>query len=102
MIKREDPPPMPSSSPTSNSYHYPSPETCRIISLWQAVIAQAFRDLYTNSKKRNTLNNTYYAKAWFDEANEDLKFVCLLANLEPDYVLRKAKELQKNKTRLFQ
>lgn len=64
--------------------------------LWKAVILQAFIDLQNNSKKK--ISRTYKVKAlfWFNRKNQDFINTCLLADLEPNYVLTKVEKI-KNK-----
>lgn len=64
--------------------------------LWRAVILQAFIDLKNNSKKK--LANTFRVKAtlWLNKNNNDFNKVCNLANLDPNYVLDKAKIIKNN------
>lgn len=59
-------------------------------SLWKAVILQAFIDLKSNSKKK--IANTHKVKAtlWFNMNNNDFVATCYYAELDPQYVWRKA------------
>ena len=64
------------------------------ISLWRAVILQACIDLQTQSQKK--LANTFRIKSllWFNENNENFKEVCINANLDYRYVLKKVEHLK--------
>ena len=64
--------------------------------LWKAVILQAFVDLKNNSKKK--LANTFRVKAtlWFNLKNEDFITVCHYANLNPQYVWKRAEIIKNN------
>lgn len=61
-------------------------------SLYIAIIAQAFMDLNSKSKKSEDLFAKYEATNWLLHNNKDFVAICLAAGMDPDYVRRKAKQ----------
>ena len=66
------------------------------ISLWKAVILQAFINLQTNSKKKVIQAHKIKALQWINLSNVDFIEVCRMANLDPYYVWTQAQKI-KNK-----
>ena len=64
--------------------------------LWRAVIAQAFIDAKSKNKDRKYKYYRNKAVKWLDINNEDFLEVCVLAGLEPQFVLSKFEEYQIN------
>lgn len=66
------------------------------IALWKAVILQALVDLQSNSKKN--IANTYRIKAlmWFNLKNEEFIKICNWADLDPKYVIQKARKVKES------
>lgn len=62
-----------------------------IRSMWRAVITQALMDAASNSKKRENLKAKREAKNWLLGESEDFLDICCLADLNPDYVKKKAR-----------
>jgi len=62
--------------------------------LWKAVILQSFVDLQNESQKK--IANTYRVKSlfWFNMKNEYFLRVCKYADLDPQYVYDRARELK--------
>ncbi len=60
------------------------------IALWRAVILQSILDRLTQSKRGSDILARKNAKNWMKIDNEDFLAVCEFAQLEPDFVLRKA------------
>jgi|GEM_PF-2402959 len=69
--------------------HYSDGNVC---ALWKAVITQALIDAASNSKKRIDRLNKIRSIEWLREGGEDFVEVCNMANLDPQYVQRKALE----------
>lgn len=63
-----------------------------IQALWRAVITQALMDASSNSSKVIDKVERARARAWFSKSNPDFLTVCAYADLDPSYVLQKAKE----------
>jgi hypothetical protein len=69
--------------------------------LYQAVIVQAFEDcLYTLGGK-NEAYNKKDAHEWFMGNGSDFKYICDLANLDPDHVHNRYKWCLDNKVIVF-
>ena len=69
--------------------------------LYQAIVVQAFEDcLYTLGGK-NEAYNKKEAHEWFMNKGKDFKFVCDLANLDPDRVHNRYKLCLENKVIVF-
>lgn len=68
--------------------------------LWRAVIAQALVDAVNGSKKISNRIERRRAIAWFSPHNEDFLLVCSHADLDPGYVLEKARRLIQKKSAL--
>lgn len=60
------------------------------VALWRAVILQSILDRLTQSKRGSDIRARKNAKNWMNIKNEDFLAVCAFAQLEPDFVLRKA------------
>ena len=60
--------------------------------MWRGVITQALMDAGSNSKKPQMKYNRAQAIAWLSSMGEDFITVCSLADMDPIYVRRKAKE----------
>lgn len=75
-----------------NEYYENIPWASGEVSLWRGVIMQALIDCYTMSKRTEDQNARRDAFGWFSKKNHDFVTVCNYANMEVDYVLRKAKE----------
>ncbi len=60
------------------------------VALWRAVILQSILDRLTQSKRGSDIRARKNAKNWMNIENEDFLAVCAFAQLEPDFVLRKA------------
>jgi len=69
---------------------------CGFKALWRAVITQALMDAGSNSAKGEFKKEKARAISWLHSDSEDFKEVCSLADLDPTYVRRKAKEALKN------
>ena len=66
--------------------------------LYQAIVVQAFEDcLYTLGGK-NEAYNKKEAHEWFMNKGKDFKFVCDLANLDPDRVHNRYKWCLENRS----
>ncbi len=61
-------------------------------SLWIAVITQAMMDALSQSRSAEADYHKTQAIRWLTEHNKDFIEVCLLANLCPDHIRRKAKK----------
>jgi hypothetical protein len=70
-------------------------EARRMQSLWRSVITQALIDAASNSKKKIDKLNRVRAIQWLQGESEDFLEVCVLANMDPDYVKRKTQEALK-------
>jgi len=68
---------------------------CELRYLWRAVIAQALIDALNNSKKLSNRIERARAIAWFSPKNKDFLVVCSNADLDPNYVLEKARKALK-------
>jgi hypothetical protein len=69
--------------------------------LYQAIVIQAFEDcLYTLGGK-NEAYNKKEAHEWFMGNNKDFRYVCDLANLDPDHVRSRYKWCLENKVIVF-
>ncbi len=62
------------------------------VALWRAVITQALMDAGSASQKREMKYDRAQAIAWLSGTSADFHIVCSMADMEPDYVRRKAKE----------
>jgi hypothetical protein len=60
--------------------------------LWVAVITQAMMDALSNCKKSESLYQKHDATCWLTSNSKDFIDVCLSAEMNPDYVRRKAKQ----------
>lgn len=60
-------------------------------SMWRAVITQALMDASSNSKKPENLKARREARNWLRGNNEDFLYICELADMDPQYVRRKAR-----------
>ncbi len=60
--------------------------------LWRAVITQALMDAGNDSAKPEMRYEKAQAIAWLGSNHQDFHTVCALAELEPSYVRRKARE----------
>ena len=60
------------------------------VSLWRAVILQSILDRLTQSKRGEDIMARKNAKNWMNINNEKFRTVCQFAQLEPDFVIRKA------------
>lgn len=69
-----------------------SPETA----LWRAVILQALLDCLSQSKKKANVQAREEAIEWLNPQNNEFKAICSFAQLEPDYVFKKAIHAFKN------
>lgn len=65
------------------------------ISVWKAVIMQALLDCGTFSKKSSDRIEKERATEWFSVKNKDFVYVCSNADLDPEYVVKKAKNAMK-------
>lgn len=65
-------------------------------SLWVAVISQAMVDALSKSKKSEAIYQKHEAINWLTGNSKDFVDVCIAANLNPDYVRRKAKHAISN------
>ena len=69
--------------------------------LYQAIVIQAFEDcLYTLGGK-NEAYNKKEAHEWFMGNNKDFRYVCDLANLDPDHVRSRYKWCLEHKVIVF-
>ncbi len=64
-----------------------------IQSLWRAVILQAVIDACSRSKKKVNKIERKKAQSWLLDMSDDFISVCNMANYNPHYVRRKAKEI---------
>ncbi len=62
------------------------------ISLWRSVITQALMDAGSESKKTENKRAKHEAISWLLGGGEEFLTVCEMAEMCPDYVMRKAKE----------
>ncbi len=62
------------------------------ISLWRSVITQALMDAGSESKKSENKRAKHEAISWLLGGGEEFLTVCEMAEMCPDYVMRKAKE----------
>jgi len=62
------------------------------VALWRAVITQALMDAGSNSAKKEMRYEKAQAIAWLAGNSKDFKQVCVMADMEPEYVRSKAKE----------
>ena len=63
---------------------------CPERALWLAVIERAVADALTSRYGLNTPEHqAHAARAWFSLHNPDFREVCRLADLHPDFVLRR-------------
>ncbi|MCE2926443.1 MAG: hypothetical protein LW823_02185 [Rickettsiales bacterium] len=60
--------------------------------LWVAVITQAMMDALSNSRNPEIQFFKTEATRWLTENNKDFIEVCMLADMNPDYVRKKAKK----------
>lgn len=60
--------------------------------LWRSVITQALIDAASNSKKKIDKLNKIRAIEWLTNYSDDFLEVCIMANMDPSYVMRKGKE----------
>lgn len=60
--------------------------------LWRAVIMQALIDAGNNFKRPEYKSYKAHAISWLSGGSDDFLEVCSLADLEPDYVKKMAKE----------
>ena len=60
-------------------------------SLWRAVIMQALIDSVSISKRTEKVLARESAIKWFDLSNQHFLSVCLMADLQPEYVIKKSK-----------
>lgn len=70
--------------------------TRRHTALWKGVIMQALVDLASRSKKKMAKINRIKSIMWINLNSEDFKTACAYAELDPKYVHKKAKEIQKD------
>ncbi len=75
-----------------NSYYDNLPFARGEVSLYRGVVMQALIDCYTLSKRTEDQNARLDAFSWFSLQNDDFLTVCSYADMDPNYVLRKAKE----------
>ncbi len=68
----------------------------REIGMWRAVITQALLDCASMSKRTEDQVAKHSAMSWFAMQNPDFVKVCEYAYLEPEYVMRKAKNAISN------
>lgn len=61
-------------------------------SLWRAVITQALMDAGSNSMKKDACYERAQAIAWLAGASPDFHTVCSLADMDTNYIKKKAKE----------
>ncbi len=64
--------------------------------LWRAVITQALMDAGSCSNKKGAASLRGRAIAWLAGTSKDFYSVCSLAELDPDYVRKKAKQAIRN------
>ncbi len=69
------------------------------ISLWKAVVLQAFIDMQTNSKKKVIQAYKIKAMQWVNLKNADFIEVCRRANLDPYYVWTQAQKIKNKDTK---
>ncbi len=62
------------------------------VSLWRAVILQSILDRLTQSKRGEDIMARKQAKNWMNLQNKDFLAVCGFAQLEADFVIRKAED----------
>ena len=79
-----------------NTYYEKFPSARGEISLFRAVIMQAITDCYTLSKRTEDANARYDAVEWFRLDNYDFLKICRYADMDPEFVLSKAKEAISN------
>lgn len=60
--------------------------------LWVAVITQAMMDALSNCKKSESQYQKHEARCWLTGNSKDFIDVCLSADMNPDYIRRKAKQ----------
>jgi hypothetical protein len=60
--------------------------------LWVAVITQAMMDALSKSKTPEMRYHKYEAIRWLSDNSKDFVMVCYFADMDPDYVRRKAKK----------
>lgn len=65
---------------------------CEYTSLWKAVITQALMDAGSNSKKPEFKKEKARAISWPSGDSDDFYQVCVMADMDPEYVKSKAKE----------
>jgi hypothetical protein len=75
-----------------NTYYEKYPSARGEISLFRAVIMQAITDCYTLSKRTEDANARYDAVEWFKLDNYDFLKICRYADMDPEFVLSKAKD----------
>lgn len=75
-----------------NEYYETMPLARGEVSLWRAVVMQALIDCHTMSKRTEDQRARRDGFSWFCKKNPDFIKVCEHANMEPDYVLRRAKD----------
>lgn len=61
-------------------------------SLWVAVISQAIVDGLSNSRNPEAQYHKHEAIRWLTGGSKDFTLVCYFADMDPDYVRRKAKK----------
>ena len=61
--------------------------------LWVAVITQAMQDAQSRCQKAESVFCKHEAIHWLTGNSKDFITVCLCADMEPDYVRRKAKQV---------
>ena len=69
--------------------------------LYQAIVVQAFEDCLYTLVGKNEAYNKKEAHEWFMNKGKDFKWVCDLANLDPDRVHSRYKWCLENKVIVF-
>jgi hypothetical protein len=69
-----------------------SQENLAYKALWRAVITQALMDAGNNFKKPEYKSIKAHAISWLNSDSDDFNQVCIMADLNPEYVKQKAKE----------
>lgn len=59
------------------------------VALWQAVLTQALMDAASGSTKPESLQEKAAALRWLKTHDDDFITVCLNANMEPEYAMKK-------------
>lgn len=79
----------------TQNYFLPEQEAehaCELRALWKAVITQALMDAGSNSKKLEFKKAKAHAISWLNGDSDDFYQVCIMADMDPDYVKKQAAE----------